>query len=69
MMNDNPEYEVYRAIWEITERKDGCVFKTKFLHKAWVPMGQHGDGANLIYASISTTDPDAHNLNIRRKKN
>lgn len=66
MMNDEPEYEVFVEVWQITAMRDGAVFKTRYLHEDWVPMGSYGDPAKgLIYCPI--TDPDRH-INPRRVK-
>ena len=36
------EWEVWRAIHVITERRDGATYKTEFVCHGWVPMGVHG---------------------------
>jgi len=65
MMNDDAEWEVMREIWEITERRDGAVFKTRYLRDDWVPMGAYGDGADLLY--VTHSDPTKWQ-NPRRKQ-
>lgn len=59
------DYEVWREVWKITERRNGCVYKTEYVENRWVPMGAHGDGGDLIYAS---PNKHAESLNPRRKK-
>jgi len=58
MMNNDPEYEVLREIWEITEMREGCVYRTRFLREDWVPMGAQGDKAKgLIYCPLKSWVP------------
>jgi hypothetical protein len=68
-MPDDVEYEVFRAVHRITERRGGAVYKTEFVEKRWVPMGLHRDpdDPDLIYVSISTSDPDIHTLPRRKR--
>jgi len=47
-----------REIYQVTERRDGCVYKTKKLYKAWVDLDLR-DTEDMILASISTSDPDS----------
>lgn len=63
------EFEVLTEVWLITERRDGAVYKTKFLEKRWVPMGDRSNPTNPdeIYAALSTNDPDNGTLPRRRK--
>lgn len=65
------EYESYCEVWRITEMRDGAVYKTEKVGKAWVPMGAYGDGVKgvggLIYAALSTNDPEVNTL-LRRKR-
>lgn len=63
-MIDQPQYEVFREIWIITQRRDGAIFKTRYSHDDWVPMGTKGDGADLLYIAISD---DSKAKNPRRK--
>lgn len=44
-------YEVYREVHVVTERREGAVFKTAFLEHRWVPLGEHGDGKDLVYVT------------------
>lgn len=61
-MDDDVEWEVWREVWRITERRDGCVYRTESIGHEWVPMGSHGDGADLIYT------PAVEYKNPRRKQ-
>jgi len=56
-MNTDPEYEVLREVWIITEMRDGCVYKTEYSHDAWVPMGVHGVKGECVYATPKTWTP------------
>jgi len=54
-MSGDDEWEVWVACYRITERRDGCVFRTEFVDDRWVPMDQrHGDGGDLIYTVADT---------------
>lgn len=30
--------EVLWEVWRITERRQGCIYKTKFVERRWVPL-------------------------------
>jgi hypothetical protein len=30
------EYQIKRALWKITEYRDGCVYKAEFVRDVWV---------------------------------
>jgi hypothetical protein len=32
-------FDVLRELWRITEWRDGCVFRTEFVRRVWVPFG------------------------------
>lgn len=51
-----PGMYVLRSIFEITERRDGMVFKTKNIGEKWIPFAEKNiyHVGDLIYASIST---------------
>lgn len=69
MMNEEPEYEVLREIWVVTEMRDDSVYKTEFSHEDWVPMGVHGDKAKgLIYCPLPNGHPLPFSQTIRKKK-
>jgi hypothetical protein len=48
--------EVLVEVWEITEYKDGCIYKTKYVCDEWVPM-ENRDKApkGFVHASKSTS--------------
>jgi hypothetical protein len=60
------EFEVLVQLYEITEMRDGCVYKTKLLGNRWMDMDERDAGApeGFIYAS-PPLDPDL--IAIRRK--
>ena len=61
-MTSAADWEVYVEVHVITERRDGCVYRTRPDGFAWVPMDQRwGDGADRIYT------PPAEHHNPRRK--
>ena len=54
-MTDEPE--VLRELWEITEMRDGCVFRTRYVRDVWVPMSWRDRCplADHLFASKSTS--------------
>lgn len=71
MPNQDEDYEVWREVWRITERRDGAVFKTEFVECRWVPMGTPygSEDSDELICSVSEANknPD-HPIGIRRKK-
>lgn len=66
------EIEYLRDLRQVTEWRDGCVWKMKSLGLVWASdkpeCYQHftaADGSTQFYASVSTSVPWPH---IRRKK-
>jgi len=51
-----PEYgvEVLRALYRITEWKDGCVYKTKFIRNVWINPDERVPAGHIL-ASPSTS--------------
>ena len=49
--------EVLREVWRITERRDGAVFKTKYIEDRWVPLdgmpGRPDNDPDLMWGSKS----------------
>lgn len=60
------EYEKRVELIEITEWKDGCVYKTRSHGLKWVPMDEQPP-PGWQYGAISTHAPEAHEMNFRRK--
>lgn len=48
-MSGEDEWEVWVELYRITERRDGCAYRTEFVRCDWVPMSAHGDGKDMIY--------------------
>lgn len=67
------DYEVFREIYRVTEWKDGCVYRTEFVERKWVPEGTLRDPVdeNLLYGMVSTNYEFANDeefRGIRRRK-
>lgn len=54
-MNDDSDWEVFREVHRITERRNGATYSTEYLRDDWVPMEAFGDGEDLIY--VTHSDP------------
>lgn len=67
-------YEYYVGRWRITERRDGCVFKTEYIDDKWVDGNAEGkrpqrdpQDPDVIYAPPQHDSP-TNRMNIRRKR-
>jgi len=71
MTNPTPtsdDFESLRQVWRIVERRDGAVFRTEYVGEDWVPMGSHGDGADLQYCPLPTSDTRLFTDTVRRRQ-
>ena len=45
-----------REVRKVTERRDGCIYRTEHLHYAWVTFGKDISENNIVYCSLSTSE-------------
>lgn len=55
MSNIDKKYQSLREVHEVTQWKEGCIYKTKSIGFAWVTLDYvPSDNKNIIYGSISS---------------
>lgn len=47
------EYEVWREVWKVTERRDGAIYKTEKVSEGWFDMefvkANQSSGSDTLY--------------------
>lgn len=66
-MTDEPVYEVLREVYEITEWRDGAVFKTRPLGIRWVDQGPAPEGFQHVALSDRQLADLGNPMTVRRK--
>jgi len=70
------KYEVYRSRWQITERRGGATYKTKFLDNVWLPFDENHpvpnrdpENKDIIYSTVSDEEMKGIQSPRRRQSN
>jgi hypothetical protein len=52
-----PRFEELVAVYRVTERRDGAIYRTQFLGNRWVPSPAKPTEPDLIYTAPSSDTP------------
>ena len=64
--------EVLREVWRITERRDGCTFRTEYIERRWVSIldltPRPDNDPDLIWVSVTDLPGDQTSRIVPNKK-